>query len=102
MTRFTSEQGTGRDVGLAGLFTLMPSMVADVVDADDPHGAWEGRKGGLLTAFSTTDGAPLVEFELPAPPVWDGMAAVQGRVCLATQNGVVCLGGENRAEARGD
>ncbi|MHC4399668.1 MAG: outer membrane protein assembly factor BamB family protein [Planctomycetota bacterium] len=63
----------------------------DVVDPADPHGAWEGRKGGLLAAFSTSDGEPLAELELPSPPVWDGMAAA-GRLYLSLSDGtVVCL-----------
>ena len=28
----------------------------DVVDPRDPHGAWEGRKGGVLAAFAAGDG----------------------------------------------
>ncbi len=64
----------------------------DVVDPADPHGAWEGRKGGLLAAFSTTDGEPLAEIELPSPPVWDGMAAAAGRLYLSLSDGTVaCL-----------
>jgi hypothetical protein len=41
----------------------------DVVDQKDPHGAWEGRKGGILAVFAATDGEKLAEYELPSPPV---------------------------------
>ncbi|NQT15003.1 MAG: PQQ-binding-like beta-propeller repeat protein [Planctomycetes bacterium] len=74
--------------------TLFVAGSPDVVDPADPHGAWEGRKGGLLAAFSTTDGEPLAEFELPAPPTWDGMAAAAGRLYVALEDGrVLCLAG---------
>jgi len=64
----------------------------DVVDPDDPHGAWEGRKGGLLAAFDAGTGKQLAEYKLAAPPVWDGLAAVSGHLYLSLTNGtVVCL-----------
>ena len=61
----------------------------DVVDPDDPHGAWEGRKGGVLAAFSKTDGEPLWEHTLDAPPVYHGIAAARGKLFLALKNGAV-------------
>jgi len=61
----------------------------DVVDPKDPHGAWEGRKGGVLAAFSTADGKELARFDLPAPPVWDGLAAAGGRLYVALASGEV-------------
>jgi hypothetical protein len=65
----------------------------DVVDPRDPHGAWEGRKGGLLTAFAAGNGEKLAEHELPAPPVWDGMSAAGGRLFISTgDGGVICIG----------
>ncbi len=64
----------------------------DIVDPEDPNGAWEGRKGGILTAFSTSDGKKLAEYNLPAPPVWDGMAAANNRLFISTLDGyVVCM-----------
>ena len=73
--------------------TLFVAGSPDVVDPADPHGAWEGRKGGVLAAFSTGDGKPLGEYTLPAPPVWDGMAVAQGKLYLSLSDGqVVCYG----------
>jgi outer membrane protein assembly factor BamB len=67
----------------------------DVVDPDDPHAAWQGRKGGVLAAFATADGKELARYALPAPPVWDGLAAAGGRLYVATTDGkVVCLAGK--------
>jgi len=66
----------------------------DTVDPKDPYGAWEGRKGGLLAAFVTDDGEKLAEYELPAPPVWDGMAAADGRLVVSISDGsIVCMNG---------
>ncbi|MFC1596497.1 PQQ-binding-like beta-propeller repeat protein, partial [Planctomycetota bacterium] len=74
--------------------TLFVAGSPDVVDPADPHGAWEGRKGGLLAVFSTKGGEPLAELELPAPPTWDGMAAAEGRLYVALEDGrVLCLAG---------
>jgi hypothetical protein len=72
--------------------TIFAAGPPDVVDPEDPHGAWEGRKGGLLAAFAAADGTPLAEIQLPAPPVWDGMAAIEGRLIISLMNGqVLCL-----------
>jgi outer membrane protein assembly factor BamB/SAM-dependent methyltransferase len=62
----------------------------DIVDAKDPHGAWEGREGGVLAAFAADDGEKLAQCKLPAPPVWDGMAAVPGRLLVSCMDGSVC------------
>ncbi len=72
--------------------TLFVAGSPDVVDPKDPHGAWEGRKGGVLAAYAASDGEKLAEYKLPAPPVWDGMAAAGGRLLLALEDGtVLCM-----------
>jgi len=72
--------------------TIFVAGSPDVVDPRDPHGAWEGRKGGVLAAFSAADGKRLSEHKLPAPPIWDGMAAVPGRLYIALSSGdIVCF-----------
>ncbi len=64
----------------------------DVVVPGDPHAAWEGRAGGLLAAFAADSGEKLAEYDLPAPPVWDGMAAIEGHLFLGTTDGnVLCM-----------
>jgi outer membrane protein assembly factor BamB len=74
--------------------TIFVAGSPDTVDPKDPHGAWEGRKGGVLAAFAAGDGKRLAEYELPAPPVWDGMAAAAGRLFISTSDGsIVCMGG---------
>ncbi len=73
--------------------TIFVAGSPDVVDPQDPHAAWEGRKGGLLAAFAAGDGEKLAEYRLPAPPVWDGMAAAAGRLFISTGDGaVICMG----------
>ena len=64
-----------------------------VVDPKDPLGTYEGRKGGVLWTVSAVTGEKIKEYELEAPPVFNGMAAAGGRLYLATIDGkVVCFG----------
>ena len=75
--------------------TLFAAGSPDIVDPSDPHGAWQGRKGGLLAAIAVEDGRQLSEVRLPSPPVWDGLAAAEGKLYLSLQDGhVMCLTGE--------
>jgi len=56
--------------------------------------AHEGRSGGLLWAVAAGNGGKLAEYRLSAPPVWDGMAAANGRLYVTTLDGnVLCFGG---------
>ncbi|NQT14069.1 MAG: PQQ-binding-like beta-propeller repeat protein [Planctomycetes bacterium] len=58
---------------------------------EDALAAWQGERGGLLWAVSTADGKRLSQYKLGVPPVFDGMAATEGRLYLAMQDGsVVC------------
>jgi hypothetical protein len=53
--------------------------------------AWEGMRGGILMAFSKDGGAARSEVGLDSSPVFDGMAAADGRVFLAMEDGtIVC------------
>jgi hypothetical protein len=47
-----------------------------------------------LAAFSAVDGKQLAaEKRLPAPPVWDGMAAANGRLYISMLDGwILCMG----------
>ena len=75
--------------------TLFAAGSPDVVDPEDPHAAWEGRKGGVLAAFATTDGKELARYDLPAPPVWNGLAVAGGRLYVATTGGkILCFKGK--------
>ena len=55
--------------------------------------ALEGRRGAVLWAVSAEDGNKLAEYELDAPPVFDGMAAAGGHLYLTTIDGQLqCFG----------
>ena len=72
---------------------LFLAGVPDVVPEDDPYAAFDGRKGALLWAVSTTDGSKQAEYKIETPPVFDGLVAAGGRLYMATTDGkVVCMG----------
>jgi len=61
--------------------------------SDDPYAGLDGRLGGRLEIFDATTGQPLGQRKLAAPPVFDGMAAADGRLYVSTTAGkVLCLG----------
>ncbi|MHC4398778.1 MAG: outer membrane protein assembly factor BamB family protein [Planctomycetota bacterium] len=81
-----------RAMVLAGS-TLLAAGAPDVVDPDDPWSAFDGRKGSVLWVISTADGEKVWQRALPAPPVFDGMAAADGRLYVAMQDGsIACFG----------
>jgi len=58
----------------------------------DIEASYGGAKGGLLWTLDTGGGTPTGEMALPAPPVWDGLAASGGKLYLPLKNGtVLCL-----------
>ena len=69
--------------------TLFLAGPPDVLPTEDPLAAFEGRRGGKLWAISTKDGKPVRKVDLDSPPVWDGMAAAEGRLYIATKSGSV-------------
>ncbi len=59
---------------------------------DKQSAALEGQSGALLLAVSASDGKKLAEYKLDSPPVFDGMAAANKRLYLATKNGkILCF-----------
>jgi hypothetical protein len=61
----------------------------DRVDPDDPLRALEWRAGGLLRILKRTDGSPMVEQELSAPPVHEGILAVPAGIFICLKDGTV-------------
>ena len=84
-----------RSMVLAGE-TLFVAGVPDIADPTDPLvalAALEGRKGAQLQAYSAADGRKLAEYQLKAPPVFDGLIAAAGRLyCSTTDGKVMCMG----------
>ncbi|MDY0166740.1 MAG: PQQ-binding-like beta-propeller repeat protein [Thermoguttaceae bacterium] len=73
--------------------TLFVAGTPDVVPADDPLAALEGRMGGVLKAISAKDGNELAAYTLESPPVFDGLIAAKGRLLIATRDGnITCMG----------
>jgi hypothetical protein len=65
----------------------------DVKDAEDPWASLLGKRGGRLLVLAADDGKKLSEYDLQAPPVWDGMAVANGRLYVSTCSGeIVCMG----------
>jgi len=97
-----SDEGPGWEIrvpvrvtsmALAGQ-TLIIAGPPDVLDLQDPLGAFEGRKGGRVWTLSPSDGSKLAEYELDSPPVFDGMAVAHGKLYISLESGeLVCFGG---------
>jgi hypothetical protein len=62
------------------------------VDAGDgPQGRDESQEA-LLMAISASDGTELARYQLDSSPIFDGMAAANGRLYLSLENGhVFCM-----------
>jgi len=69
--------------------TLLVAGPLDKVDPKDPWASLEGRAGGVLCVLNGADGKTVKQYDLPAPPVWNGMAAAGERVYLATVDGKI-------------
>jgi len=61
----------------------------------EQNAALGGSKGGLLLVVSASDGKKVAEYKLESIPVWDGMAAANNRLYLATENGKIWCFAEN-------
>ncbi len=63
--------------------------------SDDAFASYRGEKGAKVVAVAVEDGAIMSELDLPAAPVFDGMASARGRLYLSLKGGtVVCLGND--------
>ena len=101
---FASDKAQGRQTWAERIRVRINAMVVtenllfvagppDVVDPEDPLGAFEGRKGGVLAAMDRSNGQKVWEYMLDAPPVFDGLAAAAGRLYVALRDGrMACFG----------
>lgn len=54
-----------------------------------------GKRGAKLYLVDTANGSPVSRFDLPSPPVWDGMSAASGEVFLSDESGAItCFSAE--------
>jgi len=64
-----------------------------VMTLENPQEAletWRGKRGGaILWAVSASTGEKLAEYKLDAQPVFDGMAAANGKLFLSQKNGKI-------------
>jgi hypothetical protein len=75
---------------------LFLSVMPVDIPLDDPHAAYEGRKGGGIWIVAARDGSKVAEYDLGSPAVWDGMAAAKGRLYVSMMDGsVLCLTSNN-------
>jgi outer membrane protein assembly factor BamB len=62
------------------------------IPQDDPHAAYEGRRGGMIWVVDARDGGKVAEYEMDAAAVWDGMAAANRRLYISTIDGsIICM-----------
>ena len=59
----------------------------DAMLPTDPLGTFEGRAKGMLWALSAETGEKLAEYTLERPALFNGMAAVEGKLYIATVDG---------------
>ena len=68
----------------------------NILDKSDSLAAFEGRKGGVLEAYSSSDGKKLYSCKLKSPPCFDGLIAAGGRLFMTTEDGkLVCFSSGN-------
>jgi outer membrane protein assembly factor BamB len=80
---------------LAGesLFAAGPPAIRNEL-TEEALARWRGAEGGRLKCLARKDGRSLQTHKLPAPPVFDGMAAAYGKLYLCLADGsVVCFSG---------
>lgn len=89
----------GRDrLALAGPRDLGRKLPEPLAFANEPEAraGFDGEQGVYLRIADAADGRTISECELPAMPVFDGLAAANGRLYLATRDGrVLCLAGQD-------
>ena len=79
-------------IGPDGNKILFVAGPLEQTEGQDPLAPYRGEAAGTLWAVSAGDGRKLAEWTLKGQPVFDGMAAANGRLYLALTDGkVICL-----------
>jgi outer membrane protein assembly factor BamB len=94
---FKGGKGWNASVAINPLALLVAQNVVFVAGTprvkDDAWTSFEGATGGELYSISKVDGKILKQGKLPGVPVWDGMAAANGRLYVSTKDGtLICFG----------
>lgn len=63
------------------------TSLGTAADLEARFEAFEGHREGKLLVFSAQSGETLAEYDLPAAPIWDGLAIADGRLYLTTADG---------------
>ena len=85
---------TGKAIALAGDVLFVAGTPLKFPKGDLSK-AYDGRMGGMLWAVSAKDGSKLAGYTLDAPPLWDSMVVVKGKLLLCTSDGQLhCFVGE--------
>ncbi len=78
---------------------LFAAGTPDTTCADDPWAAIDGRRGGVLRATAVEDRRELSVLTLDSPPVYDGMAAAEGKLYISASDGTLrCYSGKREAD----
>ncbi|MHC4742494.1 MAG: outer membrane protein assembly factor BamB family protein [Planctomycetota bacterium] len=102
---FATDKSTGKRIWERRIPIRVNAMVSttnvlfvagypDKVDPADPLASFEGRAGGILMACDKATGEELSQYKLSAPPVFNGMAAANGRLYVAMQDVRIAAFGE--------
>ena len=91
--------GAWLTIGGAGRFERVGTNIKTFDDPETQaqlarqNAALAGDDGAMLWAVSKDNSEKLAEYKIDALPVFDGMAAADGKLYLATQKGqVICFG----------
>jgi len=79
---------------------LVVAGVTDQFDEEKPYAVYEGKKGGILCVLSAGDGKEVFQRQLASPPVWDGVAAANGRIYMSSIDGSVSCFGKSTIKER--
>ena len=92
---FDAETGQVKETALWSMRVRRDSIQALLPAGPTLVAAGPAKEGGVLRTYTAKDGGKLTELPFDDAPVFDGLAAVGGRLYLSTQTGkVFCFGGK--------
>ena len=87
---------TGNALVLAGNTILAAGVpLQSTYSLDQLSTSYAGEQGGVLWLASAENGTKIAEYQLPAQPVWDGLAVAHGQCFITLKDGtVLCFLGD--------